>query len=155
MRLFYLAMAILLTICPILLSGQEISPTRPLDSPQFSTLVMLIKAAGLEDIFIGTGPFTVFAPSNQAFEKLGTTQLHDLMKEKNRDRLTDILTYHVVPGKYMSSNLRTQELRTINGKTLQAKVDGDHIKINDATVTKKDMVGPNGVIYEIDTVLSP
>src|SRR5262249_40538032 len=72
---------------------------RPLEAPQFSTLYSLIYAADLHGIFIGTGPFTIFAPNNDAFAKLGERKLAELRKPKNKDRLIDILTYHVVPGK--------------------------------------------------------
>lgn len=130
-------------------------PKKPLQAPQFTTLLTLIKAADLQDIFIGTGPFTIFAPSNAAFEKLGKRQLAELTKPQNKDLLIDLLTYHVIPGKYLSANLKTMDAQTINGKKIHITVDDGQIKANNANVTKKDLVGPNAVVYEIDAVLKP
>ena len=77
------------------------------------------------------------------------------MEPKNRDELASILIYHVVPGKYMSNTLKTKKALSVNGKTIQINVVNDHIEVNRAKVVKADIVGPNGVIHEIDTVLMP
>lgn len=129
--------------------------SRPIDDPDISTFKTAVLAAGLEDVFIGTGPFTVFAPTNAAFEKLGKKKLEELLKPENRDQLSIIIEYHVVPGKYLAHNLKTATLRTIEGKSVDVKVDNGQITVNNAKVVKTDLVGPNGVIQEIDTVLMP
>lgn len=123
--------------------------------PNLSTFVMAIREAELSDLFNGTGPFTAFVPSNAAFEKLGKAQLADLLKPENKDKLVDILIYHIVPGKYIAENLKSKNYRTVNGKDIEVKVDDGKITVNNAKVTRTDLVGPNGVIHEIDTVLMP
>ena len=107
------------------------------------------------DIFVGTGPFTGFAPSNEAFQKFGKEKLHQLLNPDNRDQLTSLIIYHVVPGKYLSKDLKSMDLKTINGKSLAITVQNGEIKVNNAKVIRKDLVGPNGVIHIIDTVLVP
>lgn len=129
--------------------------TIPQRHPELSTFVMFVNEAQLKDLFNGTGPFTVFAPTNDAFEKLGKKKLEELKKPENRDELSSLLIFHVIPGKYMSKNLKTREARTINGKNLQIMVEQDKIKVGKAKVIKADLEGPNGVIHEIDTVLIP
>ncbi len=129
--------------------------TIPTRHPELSTFVLLVNKAELKDLFNGTGPFTVFAPTDDAFKKLGKKKLDDLMKPEKRDELSSLLIYHVVPGKYMSNNLKTREARTVNGKSLSIEVENGEIKINNAKIIKADLVGPNGVIHEIDTVLIP
>jgi uncharacterized surface protein with fasciclin (FAS1) repeats len=156
MHLIYQVVFALLLVFGSSFADETPSPTKkPLEAPQFTTLVMLIKAAGLQDVFVGTGPFTIFAPSNTAFDNLGKEKLNELLKVENKDQLTDILTYHVIPGKYLSSHLKSMETKTVNGKNIKIKVENGQVKVNNAIVTKKDMIGPNGVIYEIDTVLIP
>lgn len=123
--------------------------------PELSIFVMLVTKAELKDLFNGTGPFTVFAPTDDAFKKLGQKKMDELMKPENRDELSTILIYHVIPGKYMSKSLKTKEAPTINGKTIHIEVTEDGIKVNNAKVIKTDIIGPNGVIDEIDTVLIP
>lgn len=156
MRIFFQAVLALLLFSTAGFAQEKPAATqKPLESPQFSTLVMLIKAAGLEDIFVGTGPFTIFAPSNEAFNKLGKSKLNELLKTENKDELVDILTYHVIPGKYLSPSLKSMDVRTINGNNIKIRIENGQIKVNNAAVIKKDMVGPNGVVYEIDTLLTP
>ena len=116
---------------------------------------MLVNKAQLKDLFNGTGPFTVFAPTDEAFKKLGKEKLDRLTKPENRDELSTILIYHVVPGKYLSKSLKTRQSISVGGKPLQINVEGGEIKVNNAKVVKMDLVGPNGVIHEIDTVLMP
>jgi len=124
--------------------------------PELSTFMHAIKVAGLADIFEGTGPFTGFLPTNEAFDKLEKGVWANLLKPENGDRLSAVLTYHIVPGEYMSSNLKTRGYQTISGKTLEVTVENGVITVNDkAHVVKRDLVGPNGVIQEIDAVLMP
>jgi uncharacterized surface protein with fasciclin (FAS1) repeats len=130
-------------------------PSTSLTDPNIKTFVDAIHSADLGEIFQGTGPFTAFIPTNAAFDRFGKEKLKDLLKPENKDKLTSILIYHIVPGKYMSKNLKTMNLHTINGKTVQVTVEDDHIRVNNANVTRTDIIGPNGVIHEIDTVLIP
>ena len=106
-------------------------------------------------MFRGTGPFTGFIPTNAAFEKLGVSQVEELLKPENKDQLAAILTYHMVPGKYKSDSLKSTRLQTINGKYLDIKVENHKITVNNAKVVKADLEGPNWIVYEIDTVLIP
>jgi uncharacterized surface protein with fasciclin (FAS1) repeats len=116
----------------------------------------------------GKGPFTVFAPTNAAFEKLPAGTVDTLLKPENKEKLAGILTYHVVAGKWTAEQLAekikasngTAELKTVNGETLTAKLDGDSIVLTDekggtAKVTTADVLQSNGVIHVIDTVLTP
>jgi uncharacterized surface protein with fasciclin (FAS1) repeats len=123
---------------------------------QFKTLVAAVQAAGLVDTLKGPGPFTVFAPTDAAFAKLPAGTVETLLKPENRAKLTQILTYHVVPGKIMSADIagKTAQVATVEG----AKLDVDAtsgVKINNATVTTADIGASNGVIHVIDTVLLP
>jgi uncharacterized surface protein with fasciclin (FAS1) repeats len=126
-------------------------------NPDFSTLVTALKAAGLVDALNGKGPFTVFAPTNEAFAALPAGTLEDLLKPQNKAKLTAILTYHVIPAKIESSALAGKKLTsppTLQGGTLA--IDGTHgVKVNDATVTTADLQASNGVIHVIDKVLMP
>jgi uncharacterized surface protein with fasciclin (FAS1) repeats len=125
---------------------------------QFSTLVAAVQAAGLESTLRGPGPFTVFAPTDAAFAALPAGTVDDLLKPENKDKLTAILTYHVLPAEVMSSAIGTQSMdaATVQGKPL--KVDGSmagKVMINDATVVSADVDASNGVIHVIDKVLMP
>ncbi|NWH07997.1 MAG: fasciclin domain-containing protein [Alphaproteobacteria bacterium] len=122
----------------------------------FSTLVAAIKAADLVDTLKGAGPFTVFAPTNEAFAKLPAGTLEMLLKPENKDQLVAILTYHVVAGKVMSADLsgKAAEVATVEGSSLA--VDGTMgVKVNAAMVVTADVGATNGVIHIIDTVLLP
>lgn len=121
-----------------------------------TTFANAIRTAQLVDLFRGTGPFTAFAPSNDAFKKLGDKKLATLFQPAQRDSLTNILIYHIVPGKYPSANLKNMTLKTIQGKPLEIRMGNNgEIRVNNAKVVKKDLMGPNGVLYIIDTVLIP
>ncbi len=123
---------------------------------QFNTLAAALEAAGLVDTLQGEGPFTVFAPTDEAFARLPEGTVSELLKPENRDKLTAILTYHVVPGKVMSGKVvDLEEAGTVNGKMVSIAVDGGSVKINDATVVKADVETSNGVIHVIDRVLLP
>jgi uncharacterized surface protein with fasciclin (FAS1) repeats len=122
----------------------------------FKTLVAAIEAAGLVETLKGKGPFTVFAPTDAAFAKLPAGTLEDLLKPENKDKLTAILTYHVVAGKIMSADIagKTEMVETVEGDKLT--VDAmKGVKIDNATVTSADIEASNGVIHVIDTVLLP
>jgi uncharacterized surface protein with fasciclin (FAS1) repeats len=125
------------------------------EDPDLKTFAKAVTAADLTELFNGTGPFTAFAPTNQAFEKLGRHKLKELLDPKNKDLLASILIYHIVPGKYMAKNLKPRNFKTVNGKEIEITVDNGEIRVNGARVIKADLVGPNGVLHEIDTVLIP
>lgn len=124
---------------------------------QFSTLVAAVGAAGLADTLKGDGPFTVFAPTNAAFDKLPAGTVETLLKPENRDQLTKILTYHVVPGAVTSDQLAGQALSvaSVEGQNLKVDATGGGVMINNANVTSADILASNGVIHVIDTVLLP
>lgn len=122
----------------------------------FNTLVAAVEAADLVATLKSDGPFTVFAPTDEAFAALPGGTVETLLKPENKDQLTEILTYHVLPGKVMAADVAGQRLSpaTVNGKTVH--VDGrDGVKVNDATVIGADIAASNGVIHVIDKVLLP
>ena len=121
----------------------------------FNTLVAAVKAAGLVDTLQGTGPFTVFAPTDEAFAKLPAGTVESLLKPENKEKLVAILTYHVVAGKVMAADVKTMEVKTVNGKELDIKVTDGTVTVNNAKVIKTDVAASNGVIHVIDTVLLP
>jgi len=121
----------------------------------FKTLVAAVKAAGLVETLQGKGPFTVFAPTDEAFAKLPPGTVENLLKPENKEKLVAILTYHVVPGKVMAADVKTMMAKTVNGKELSIKVDDGKVTVNDANVIKTDVAANNGVIHVIDTVLLP
>ncbi|HMU46461.1 MAG TPA: fasciclin domain-containing protein [Chitinophagaceae bacterium] len=125
-------------------------------SPDHSTLVAAVKAAGLVETLSGTGPFTVFAPTNAAFAALPAGTLDNLLKPENKADLTAILTYHVVPGKVMSSQLTDgQKVKTVNGAELTVSIKDGKVMIDGAHVTAADVDCSNGVIHVIDAVVLP
>lgn len=121
----------------------------------FKTLVAAVKAAGLVETLKGKGPFTVFAPTDDAFAKLPAGTLEDLLKPENKEKLVAILTYHVVPGKVMAADVKTMKAKTVNGKELSIKVEGGSVTVDNAKVVKTDVAASNGVIHVIDTVVLP
>ncbi len=137
-------------------------------SKDHTTLVAAVKAAGLVQTLESKGPFTVFAPTNEAFDKLPNGTVATLVKPESKEKLTSILTYHVVAGKVTAEKLAEKikagggkaELKTVNGETLTAKMDGDSVELVDekggtSKVTIPDVMQSNGVIHVIDTVLMP
>lgn len=124
--------------------------------PQMSTLATALKASGLADKATSGGPYTVFAPTNEAFEALPAGALDDLLKPENKDKLASILTYHVVPGSVMAADLTDgQEVTTVDGKKLKVTISGGTVMINGATVVKADVKSSNGVTHVINQVLMP
>lgn len=123
----------------------------------FSTLVAAVKAAGLVDALKGEGPFTVFAPTNAAFEKLPEGTVAELLKPENKEKLTNILLYHVVPGKVMAADVVkvTSAPTLLKDKKVTVKVEDGKVFIDNAQVTKTDIEVGNGVIHIIDSVILP
>lgn len=122
----------------------------------FTTLAAALDAAGLVSTLKGDGPFTVFAPTDAAFAKLPAGTVEDLLKPENKDKLTAILTYHVVPGKVMAADVvGLDEAPTVNGKMIDVEVEGSSVNVNDANVTATDVEASNGVIHVIDSVILP
>ena len=122
---------------------------------QFNTLVAAVKAAGLVDTLNGKGPFTVFAPTDEAFAKLPAGTVESLLKPENKEKLVGILTYHVVPGKVMAADVKTMKAKTVNGQKLAIKVADGKVTVDNATVIKTDIAASNGVIHVIDSVVLP
>ena len=123
----------------------------------FKTLAAALTAAGLVDTLKGPGPFTVFAPTDAAFDALPAGTVEKLLKPENKDQLTAVLTYHVVSGKVMAADIvKMSEAKTVNGASLKISTTGEKVIINDtAKVAKTDIAASNGVIHVIDTVLLP
>jgi uncharacterized surface protein with fasciclin (FAS1) repeats len=156
-----------------IVGGHEMFPSKNIiqnavNSDDHTTLVAAVKAAGLVDTLQGPGPFTVFAPTNEAFSKLPAGTVDTLLKPENKDMLTKILTYHVVAGRISASDLKKEikagngeaSLKTVSGGTLTATIQGNHIVLKDekgdmSTVTISNVNQSNGVIHVVDTVLLP
>ena len=123
----------------------------------FNTLVAAVQAAGLEDTLRGDGPFTVFAPTDEAFAALPEGTVESLLLPENRDQLVAILTYHVVAGEYMAGDLAGQALSvaTVQGDTVDIDATGDNVMVDGATVIMADVDASNGVIHVINEVIMP
>jgi uncharacterized surface protein with fasciclin (FAS1) repeats len=147
----------------VMVGGALMTPDRDivanaLNASNVTTLVAAVKAAGLVETLQGAGPFTVFAPTNDAFAKLPAGTVEMLVKPENKAKLTDILTYHVVAGRYTSADLTDgQILKTVEGKTLTIHKAADgKITVNGmAMVETPDVISSNGVTFVIDSVLMP
>jgi uncharacterized surface protein with fasciclin (FAS1) repeats len=125
-------------------------------SEDFKTLVAAVKAADLVKTLSGKGPFTVFAPTNEAFAKLPKGTVETLLKPENKKKLTGILTYHVVPGKVMAADVvKLKNAKTVQGKNVRIRVKDGKVRLNKANVVKTDIVCKNGVIHVIDAVILP
>ncbi|MCJ8143935.1 fasciclin domain-containing protein [Ancylobacter sp. A5.8] len=124
-------------------------------TPELSTLVAAVKAAGLVDTLSGAGPFTVFAPTNAAFAALPAGTVEELLKPENKAKLTEILTFHVVPGKVMAADLKEgMKAKTVEGEEVTITLTGGP-KVNGANVTMADVSASNGVVHVIDKVILP
>src|SRR4051794_19171041 len=122
----------------------------------FKTLAAALKAAGLVDTLKGKGPFTVFAPTDEAFAKLPAGTVENLLKPENKAKLVAILTYHVVPGQVMAADVsKLKTAKTVEGEPLKISTANGKVMIDKSTVTKADIAASNGVIHVIDTVLMP
>jgi uncharacterized surface protein with fasciclin (FAS1) repeats len=180
MKRFYLSLAVLCLGSTMafaaqdpMVGGSKMYPSKDIidnavHSADHTTLVAAVKAAGLVDTLKGSGPFTVFAPTNEAFAKLPAGTVQTLIKPENKDALTKILTYHVVAGKLSAAELKkeiaagngTAMRKTVSGETLTFTTEGDDLVIKDekgsmAHVTIADVFQSNGVIHVIDSVLLP
>lgn len=121
-----------------------------------STLVAAVKAGDLVDVLKSDGPFTVFAPTNEAFAKLPAGTVENLLKPENKDQLVAVLTYHVVAGKVMSGDLTNgMKAKTVQGSEITVTLKDGKVMINNATVTAADIEADNGVVHVIDTVILP
>ena len=120
----------------------------------FKTLTAALEAADLVSVLKGEGPFTVFAPTDEAFAALPEGTLDELLKPENKAKLVKILTYHVVPGAVMSTDLKAGEVATVEGSDVTIEL-GDSVKVNDAEVIKADIEASNGVIHVINKVILP
>ena len=122
----------------------------------FKTLAKALDAAGLVTTLKGAGPFTVFAPTDEAFAKLPDGTLETLLKPENKDKLRRILTYHVVAGKVVASDVvKLQSAKAVSGDTITVKVEDGVVHVDNATVTSADVLASNGVIHVIDSVIVP
>ena len=122
------------------------------DAGSFKTLATALGAAGLVETLKGKGPFTVFAPTDEAFAKIPKADLEALLKDKAK--LTAVLTYHVVPGKVMAADVKAGKVKTVQGSDITVTTKGG-VMVNKAKVIKTDIVADNGVIHVIDTVIMP
>ena len=125
-------------------------------SEDFSTLVAAVKAAGLVETLSGDGPFTVFAPTNEAFEKLPEGTVAKLLKPENKKKLVAVLTYHVVPGKVMAKDVvKLDKAKTAQGSEVKIQVKDGSVMVDGAKVVKTDIACKNGVIHVLDAVILP
>jgi uncharacterized surface protein with fasciclin (FAS1) repeats len=120
---------------------------------KFATLLTALKAADLQDTLKGKGPFTVFAPSDEAFKKVSQQDLDNLLKDTAK--LKSILTYHVISGKISAKDIHDGEVKTLEGKSLVADTKANNVTVNGAKVVQADIAASNGVIHVIDTVIMP
>lgn len=149
--------------------GAETAPTQPSagsegknlvalaeSKKEFTMLTKALKAAGLVETLQGKGPFTLFAPTDAAFAELPKDAVQDLFKPENKEVLVKILTYHVVPGQVLSTDLKSGEVKSIEGSPITVKVDdAKSVMVNDAKVVQADIKGSNGVIHAINKVILP
>jgi uncharacterized surface protein with fasciclin (FAS1) repeats len=147
------ALAVAFAAAPVRAEGPKDIVDTAVAAGSFKTLAAALTAAGLVDTLKGPGPFTVFAPTDEAFAKIPKADLDALIKDKAK--LTKVLTYHVVAGKVMAADVvKLKEAKTVEGRMV--KIDASHgVKVNGATVVKADVLASNGVIHVIDTVLMP
>jgi uncharacterized surface protein with fasciclin (FAS1) repeats len=159
-KLNYLLASILVLSASLFAADQSMAKKDIVDTAvaagQFNTLAKALQAAGLVDTLKGKGPFTVFAPTDEAFAKLPAGTIDELLKPENKEKLVSILTYHVVSGAVSSKKVATMKsAKTVNGKDVSISAEGGSVKINDAKVIKADIKASNGVIHVIDSVLMP
>lgn len=119
------------------------------------SFIAAVEAAGLLEKLQGQGPFTIFAPTDEAFAQLAEGDVEELLAPANRAKLAGILAYHVVPGKIMSADLKTMKATNVSGQDLAIEVEGGVVTVDGATVVKADLDATNGVIHTIDRVLEP
>ena len=123
---------------------------------QFTTLIVAVKAAGLEDVLWGEGPYTILAPNDEAFAKLPDGTVENLLKPENKEKLREILTYHVLPGNvYAKDVVGMSSGKTVNGQEVKFKVEGDAVYADAAKIVQTDVKASNGVIHIIDNEILP
>lgn len=162
-RFALVAAAAVLTATPALAQDAAYSKGTDMDivevavsAGSFETLVAAVKAAGLVEVLQGDGPFTVFAPTDEAFAALPEGTVAELLKPENKDKLVAILTYHVVPGKVMASDVvKLSSATTVQGSTVAIKTSDKGVMVDGARVLKTDIPASNGVIHVIDSVIMP
>lgn len=156
MRLLW-TLALLACAAPALGADKDIVTTA-VDAGSFKTLVAAVKAADLVDTLKGDGPFTVLAPTDEAFKKLPAGTVETLLKPENKDKLVKLLTYHVIPAKAMAADvvkLDGKTVKSVEGSPIKVTVDGQTVMVNKAKVVKTDIACSNGVIHVIDAVIMP
>ena len=155
------AVALALSLSLGVFAGPNPAPSKDIvdtavSAGSFKTLAAALQAAGLVDTLKGKGPFTVFAPTDEAFAKLPPGTVEDLLKPENKEKLVAILTYHVVPGKVMAAQVtKLNSAKTVNGQSLTLSVNSGSVMVDNAKVVKTDILCSNGVIHVIDSVLLP
>lgn len=151
-----LAMVLTIGIGQVVLAQSKDIVSLAVGNENLSTLVAAVKAAGLVETLQSAGPFTVFAPTNEAFAALPAGTLESLLKPENKAKLTSILTYHVVPAKVMSGDLSNgQKAKTVEGEEVKVTMNNQGVMINDAKVVAADVSASNGVVHVIDKVILP
>ena len=159
LKIFLVVLAITFFSASVLMAGSQYNKDivdTAVEAGSFNTLVAAVKAADLADTLKGEGPFTVFAPTDDAFAKLPAGTVEDLLKPENKSKLQAILTYHVVAGKYMAKDVVTmKEAKTVNGESFMISMKSDTVMVDNAKVVKTDIECSNGVIHVIDTVIMP
>ena len=153
------------SVLAVALAAAVVMPTRAAEKDivdtavaagSFKTLAAALEAAGLVETLKGTGPFTVFAPTDAAFAKLPAGTVENLLKPENRDKLRAILTYHVVAGNVMAADVvKLKSAKTVQGSSVKIDASNGKVKVDSANVVKTDIAATNGVIHVIDTVLMP
>ena len=154
---FALILGVLISAMPAVAgSAQKDIVDTAVAAGTFNTLATALQAAGLAETLKGKGPFTVFAPTDEAFSKLPSGTLESLLKPENKEKLKAILLYHVVSGDVTAAQvMKLSSAKTVNGQDLKLKVSDGTVMVNDAKVVKADVLASNGVIHVIDTVLLP
>ncbi len=160
MKKTFVAIALAISLAPTFKAQAGNTPEKNIveiaaKAGQFNTLVAAVKAAGLVETLVGTGPFTVFAPTDDAFAKLPEGTVASLLKPENKDKLVSVLTYHVLPGKVPASAVKTMKAKTVNGQQVSLKVSDQGVSVDKAKVVKTDIMASNGVIHVIDSVILP
>ena len=147
-----ISFAALMTGCATVATPVSVADTIA-NTPSLSTLSGLIASAGLTDTLKGAGPFTVFAPTNDAFKAVPAKTMEDLAKHP--EKLKDVLTYHVVAGKSMAAQIKNSKVKSVNGADLELSKAGEFVTVENAAVTTADVAATNGVVHIVDTVLMP
>lgn len=151
----FVALAALM-VAPLASAAEKDIVDTAVSAGKFKTLVAAVKAAGLVETLKSEGPFTVFAPTDEAFAKLPEGTVETLLKPENKEKLIAILTYHVVPGKVMAADVvKLSEAKTAQGSKVDIAVKGGKVMVDEATVIKTDITCSNGVIHVIDSVILP